>query len=147
MQTSGHRGFSVTAVILGTIFSCLQFPTVCGAIITNCTVCLLSPKVADRPPVPGGDFPLHCIAPFLSPGLFGLVFNWGLGSCYLPDLPSSHCHSFYALEPYLSILQSPASLHCQPRPRCLPVHLAFPKWASHSMLVLASFLPLNLSGE
>lgn len=42
---SGHCSFSVTSVIMGTIFSFPQFPIVCGAIpLFNCTVCLPCPR-------------------------------------------------------------------------------------------------------
>lgn len=83
-QTSGPWGFSVTSVIMGTIFYFPQFPTVCGAIPLACLV-----------PGTGGDFLFHCAVAFPSPGWFGLFSNWGLGSSsYIPDLPSSHRHSF-----------------------------------------------------
>lgn len=95
-------------------------------------------------PGTGGDFLLHCAVAFPSPGWFGLFSNWGLGSSsYIPDLPSSHCHSFLCPSLRTHNRISP-SCRAEFLSTVTPPHLAFPRWASHSKLVLASFLPVNL---
>lgn len=61
MQTSGHWGFSVPSVILGTTFSC---PT------PDSVWCNITVQLHGLPVVSQSDSPPTLLQPFLSPGLF-----------------------------------------------------------------------------